>query len=86
MFKILHLRLWYDFCYYALHCHLHFKIFSPLRALLLVVDGISGDGGGVLCLWPLPGQGHEPRAGDDSLQTLGRSWEATEATEATAPP
>ena len=56
------------------------NIFSPLGALLLVVDGVAGDGGGVLCLWPLPGQGHEPRAGDDGLQTPGRSGETTEAT------
>ena len=58
-------------------------MFLPLWSLLLVVDGVAGDGGGVLCLRPLPGQGHEPRAGDDGLQTPGGSGETTEATEAT---
>lgn len=44
---------------------------SPLGALLLVVDAVAGDGGGVGA-GRLPGEGDEPRAGDDGLEVGGR--------------
>ena len=61
-----------------------FKILnSPFWSLLLVVDGVAGDGHGVGGRG-LPGQGDEPRAGDDGLETSGGSGEAAEAGEDSA--
>ena len=44
---------------------------SPLGPLLLVVDAVAGDGGGVGA-GRLPGEGDEPRAGDHGLEVGGR--------------
>ena len=56
---------------------------SPLWSLLLVVDGVAGDGHGV-GVRGLPGQRDEPRAGDDGLQASGGAGEAAEAGEDSA--
>ena len=62
-------------------CIIHYN--SPLWSLLLVVDGVAGDGHGV-GVRGLPGQRDEPRAGDDGLETSGGAGEAAEAGEDSA--